>query len=71
MIRSGILYDWSAEANDPGTSENRLRDMCRDLIDECHRLRHLINDMAEFRHSKEHDEHMKKLEEISRLAGKP
>lgn len=61
MISAGELYDLTDEIRRTGilTEEQQL-----DLIDECHRLRHLIEEMADFRASKQHNELIKTLKEI-------
>ncbi|MHA2279666.1 MAG: hypothetical protein ACXAC5_02065 [Promethearchaeota archaeon] len=45
-------------------------DQFSELIDECHRLRHLIHDLVEFRHSEEHDKQMQELRKIHDLVEK-
>ena len=58
MISSGELYDLRGELEE----EKELSfDNCSRLIDECHRLKHLIEEIIDFRQTKQHDEMMKKL----------
>lgn len=64
MVSSGELYDWAAEARDVKTTPDRLRELCLELIDDLHRLSHLIEEMADFRTTKQHDKVMAEMASI-------
>ena len=68
MISSGDLYDWSEELEK--ADKQRLRAMCRELIDNTHRIRHLLEDMADFRNTLEHERQMKMLDDITKTLEK-
>ncbi len=61
MISSGELYDLADEVLRTGSLTSQEQ---TDLIEECHRLRHLVEEMADFRSSKQHDETMRELKGI-------
>ena len=69
MIGPGDVYDIQEEIET--ADADRLRVVARKLLDEVHRLRHLVEDMADFRHSREHDAAMKKLGEIKDSLKRP
>ena len=69
MISSGELYDWSEELKD--ADEARLRAMCRELIDDHHRLRSLVEELATFRHTVEHDRTMASLDRLIKKLDEP
>lgn len=67
MLSPGELYDMRGDIDEgDGLSTSQQND----LIDECHRLRHLIEEMASFRESKQHQDTMRKLCEIQQSMGK-
>jgi len=61
MISSGELYDLADEIRRTGSLAS---DQQTDLVEECHRLRHLVEEMADFRSSKQHNELMEALKKI-------
>lgn len=63
MISPGELYDLEHEID--SARAPRLREIARDMLAECHRLRHLIGEMADFRSSVQHNETMSALRDIS------
>lgn len=68
MIGSGELYDLEEEVKD--ATRDRLQEVTLDLISEVHRLRHLVEEIIDFRSSKDHDETMKTLKVLIEKAGK-
>lgn len=62
MISPNELWEWEDEAKE--AKIGRLRTMVFELLQDSHRLRHLIELMADFRHSKEHSKTMGTLEKI-------
>jgi hypothetical protein len=61
MISSGELYDLADEVLRTGSLTSQEQ---TDLIEECHRLRHLVEEMADFRSSKQHQETIEALRVI-------
>lgn len=59
MIGAGELYDLEEEVKD--ATRDRLQEATLDLISEIHRLRHLVEEIMDFRSSKNHDETMEAL----------
>lgn len=62
MISPGILYDLREDIQ--RTDLGATRGIAIDLLDEVHRLRHLLEEMADFRASREHAATMASLKEI-------
>ncbi len=62
MISAGELYDLADELRREGNLPGEKQ---AELIDECHRLSHLIGEMADFRSTKQHDEQMVELKRIN------
>ena len=67
MISSGELYDLADEVLKTGSLTSQEQ---TDLIEECHRLRHLIEEMADFRSSKQHQETIEALKAIHKDVNK-
>lgn len=63
MISAGELVDMRGILDQ---DTDLTRQQQSDLIEECHRQRHLIEEMADFRNSQEHDKMMAALKEINR-----
>ena len=63
MISAGDLYEWEDELK--SAAAGRLRVMVSELVSDSHRLRHLIEEMADFRYTKQHDEQMALLRELN------
>lgn len=60
MLSSNTIYDISERISE----DNIDAELCRELLDEIQRLKSFITDIIDFRHSKEHDIMMDKLESI-------
>lgn len=69
MISPNELWEWEEEARE--AKVDRLRTMVFELLQDSHRLRHLIELMADFRHSKEHSKTMEKLDKIGESLDRP
>ena len=62
MIGAGELYDLEGEIS--YANKERLQVMVQELVSELHRLRHLTEEIMDWRRSKEHDEIMRRLDTI-------
>lgn len=67
MLSRADLYDISQDRIAKGDVDAEL---CRELLDEIHRLRGLVEDLVDFRASKKHDDLIAELRQIRKSVEK-
>lgn len=72
MISRQEIHEWAEEVD--SAEPDRLRGMCRSLLDNTHRLYDLYDELIWFRRSKEYEQVMQQLDrlaEIQKTLGSP